>query len=114
MLNYRELSFSNNSHYTQKHENEIFFLKKIINFLYYILFIMLLLTQRGFPKHLQRCPGGTKNTVNVSGIKTLNIKETCVCACARVQVPKHMCACLPATEWGVWVGCSRTTPLNAH
>ena len=28
MLNYRELSFSNNSHYTQKHENEIFFKKE--------------------------------------------------------------------------------------
>ena len=52
---------------------------------------MLLLTQRGFPKHLQRCPGGTKNTVNVSGIKNFKYKrDMCVfarvCKCPRTCV----------------------------
>lgn len=117
MLNYRELNFSNDSHYTQKNENEIFiFLKRkpsIFSTIY--VFITLLLTQRGFPKHLQRCPGGTKNTMSVSGIKNFKHKrDLCVLACMHARVPKHMCACLPATEWGVWVGCSGTTPLNAH
>ena len=50
MLNYRELNFSNNSHYTQKNENEIFiFLKENHQFsLLYTFLLRYYLHREGF------------------------------------------------------------------
>ena len=39
--------------------------------------------------------------MSVSGIKNFKHKrDSCVHACVRAHVPKHMCACLPAKQSG--------------
>lgn len=68
---------SGSSHNSQKERNiYTFYIREPSIFLYSILFIMLLLTQRWFPLHLQRCPRGEQNTQWVSQeLRTPNVEK---------------------------------------
>lgn len=93
MLNYRELNFSNNSHYTQKNENEIFiFLKENHQFsLLYTFLLRYYLHREGFQSIFKDVLGEQKTQWVSQESRTLNIKETRVCTRACVRMCPSTC-----------------------
>ena len=91
------MNFSNNSHYTQKNENEIFtfLIGKPSIFLYYILFYYVTTYIERVSKASSKMSwGGTKNTMSFSRIKKFKYKRERERERERERGRERVCVCV--------------------